>query len=428
MKNLCKVSAIFGSTRRSACIRLGLVLVSLVSTACGGGGGASGSSTGTAMDYSVSTTAANALLSTPFMGHNTLMMGYSGTSASGNAAPFDMQYAYLNSGAFSGYNHAGCMAGTTSTSACTSWWGAWQEDVTTRGLYATRFISTAKARSWNSVTRAQIPVFTYYMVLPASGLNEGAATTGETAALNDATFLTTYFNDWRFLLQKIGTDNAMLHIEPDLFGYLKARADTSTGLPSAISAAVASSNPTDCASGYTNDAAGYAKCMIHMVRVYAPNAKVGLHFSPWTYTNAGDATSWANFMTAMGAGLGDFLVADVTDRDADWYALVQGQTGHDWDVTKMTAYLQWIKAVSTAVGKPFLLWQLPLGNSYQNDTYQHYKDQRVELLFSHIADVRDANVIGLLFGAGETAQTNVETDGGLLIGKMKQHYANRGGD
>ena len=311
------------------------------------------------------------------------------------------------------------------TSSC-SWWGAWQEEIQERGLFATRFIDTAKARTWNAVSRAQIPFFTYYMVLPASGLSEGDLT-GETAALDDQTFLTAYFDDWRFLLQKIGNEQAMLHIEPDLFGYLKARAAATTG-PSAIPAKVALSNPTDCGTGYTNDAAGYAKCMIHMVRIYAPNATVGLHFSPWTYTSAGDAASWASFMLAMGADQGDFLVADSTDRDADWYLLVKGQPGHDWDVAKMTAFFQWTKDVSTAVGKPFFLWQLPLGNSYQNDTYQHYKDQRVELLFSHIGEVRDAHVEGMLFGSGETAQTNVESDGALPIGKTKQHYISRGGD
>jgi hypothetical protein len=275
------------------------------------------------------------------------------------------------------------------------------------------------------VSRAQIPFFTYYMVLPASGLSEGVA---ETYALDDQPFLTAYFDDWRFLLQKIGTEKAMLHIEPDLFGYLKARAAATTGLPSAISAKVTLSNPTDCGTGYTDDAAGYAKCMIHMVRIYAPNATVGLHFSPWTYASAGDAASWASFMLAMGADQGDFLVTDPSDRDADWYRLVRGQSGHDWDVTKMTTFLQWTKDVSTIVGKPFFLWQLPLGNSYQNNTYQHYKDQRVELLFSHIAEVRDGHVVGMLFGSGETAQTYVESDGGLLIGKTKQHYISRGGD
>ncbi|MDO8991182.1 MAG: hypothetical protein Q7U91_16275 [Sideroxyarcus sp.] len=371
----------------------------------------------------MSTTPANATLSTRFMEHTKVMVGFSGGGSAGDQAPFDMQYQYLNSGNFSSYDHAGCLDGTVPiTNTSCPWWGAWQENSSTRGLFATRFINTAKARTWNSVSRPQIPFFTYYMVLPASGLSEGPSLTGETAALDDQSFLTTYFNDWRFLLQKIGNEQAMLHIEPDLFGYLKARA----AQPGDIPAKVTQSNP-DCG-GYANDATGFTKCMIHMVRIYAPNAKVGLHVSPWNHTSAGDAASWASFMLALGADQGDFLVTDPSDRDADWYRLVQGQSGHDWDVAKMTSFLQWTKDVSTTVGKPFFLWQLPLGNSYQNNTYQHYKDQRVELLFANIAEVRDAHVVGMLYGSGETAQTHVESDGGLLIGKTKQHYISRGGD
>ncbi len=403
-------------------MRVVFLLCCVILSACGGGGGGSPESESSGMDFRVSTTPDNATLSAPFMGHTKVMVGFSGGSSAGDQAPFDIQYQYLNAGIFSNFDHAGCMDGTVSVSSCTTWWGAWQEDVAERGLFVKRFIDTARSRTWNSVARAQIPFFTYYMVLPASGLSEGPSPTGETAALDDQTFLTSYFDDWRFLLQKIGNEQVMLHIEPDLFGYLKAR-----GQASAIPAKVTQSNPTDC-SGYNNDATGFTRCMIHMVRSYAPNARVGLHVSPWTLTDSNSANSWANFMIALGADQGDFLVTDPSDRDADWYRLVQGQPGHDWDIAKMTTFLQWTKDVSEAVGKPFFLWQLPLGNSYQNNTYQHYKDHRVELLFSHIAEVRDAHVVGILFGSGETAQTNVETDGGLLIGKTKQHYISRGGD
>lgn len=384
------------------------------------------------MDFRVSTTQANATLATPFMGRTKLMVGFSGDDTVAAQAPFDMQYQYFNAGAFgAGYRHADCLNGTLAFSDCKGW-VKWQENSTTRGLFAVRYVQTAKTRQWNSATRAQIPFFTYYMVLPASGLAEGPSLTGETAALNDTEFLTNYFDDWRFLLQKIGNEQAMLHIEPDLFGYLKARAAATAGptqnLPAAIPAKVAASNPADCATGYTEDAAGYVKCMVHMVRKYAPNAKVGLHVSPWTHPSAGDATAWANFMTALGAGDGDFLVTDPSDRDADWYRLVQNQLGHDWDVAKMNTFLAWTKAVSEAVGKPFVLWQLPLGNSYQNNTYQHYKDQRVELLFGNIGTVRDSHVVAMLFGSGETAQTHTGSDGGLLAGKTRQHYIQRGGD
>jgi hypothetical protein len=61
-----------------------------------------------------------------------------------------------------------------------------------------------------------------------------------------------------------------LHIEPDFWGYVQqANSD-----PHAVVAKVTAANPTDCA-GYENSAAGFARCLVHMVRVYTPNAKVG---------------------------------------------------------------------------------------------------------------------------------------------------------
>lgn len=407
----------------------------LVMTACGGSGGSAGGSSGNSAAVCTPDSPGYTTASPTFMGRTKLLIGFSGDKDDQNRvvaeqAPFDMQYQYFNSGVWgASYSHASCLNGTTPFSYCKGW-VTWQEDSTTRGLYAGRFVSTAKGRQWNGMTRPQIPFFTYYMVLPASGLAEGSSTTGETAALNDQHFLTNYFDDWRFLLQKIGNNQAILHIEPDFFGFLKARAGATAGpnqyKPSAIPAKVQASNPSDC-SCYPDDAAGYTQCMIHMARKYAPNATVGVHVSPWVISDS-EAIAWSDFLIALGARNGDFLVVDNSDRDADWYSLVQHQTGHDWDVAKMNTFLAWVKTVSETVGKPFFVWQLPMGNSNQNNTYQHYKDQRVELLFAHTSEVHNAHVLGLLFGPGEGAQTNFATDGGMVVDKTKQHYIARGGD
>ena len=99
-------------------MRVGYLLLGLILSACGGGvrwevaapRGRARWFTGEwqpTMDFSVSTTPANSTLSTPFMGHTKVMVGFSGSSTSGDSAPFDMQYQYLNSGNFSTYDHAG---------------------------------------------------------------------------------------------------------------------------------------------------------------------------------------------------------------------------------------------------------------------------------------------------------------------------------
>lgn len=368
-----------------------------------------------AASCNVSTTATNTTLSTPFMGRDKLMVGLSGQDASAAAAPFDLRYRYLNSMPFSTYNHANCMANVTS--GCTGWWGGWQEQGVPGGLYATRHIQSTQAATWEGAPHPQIPVFTYYMILPASGLPEG---TTEVAAINDQTFLTTYFNDWRFLLQKIGSNQAMLHLEPDFWGFVRALNSD----PTAVPAKVTLSNPGDCgnAAQYPNNAAGFTQCMIHMVRTYAPNATVGVHAPGWTFSQPGDAQATVNFLKALGADQGDFIVNDPSDRDAGFYETVLGRPDAWWDDAKAATYLAWIKAVTDQLGKPALLWQIPLGNSSGNNTTSHYKDNRVEYFFSHMGELRDANVVGLMFGAGEGQQTTPESDGGLLFCSATQDY------
>src|SRR5258707_702829 len=63
----------------------------------------------------------------------------------------------------------------------------------------------------------QIPMVTYYQILQASGVAEGSAEV--TMAATNQTFMSRYYADWRFLLQKIGPSVAILHVEPDFWGY-----------------------------------------------------------------------------------------------------------------------------------------------------------------------------------------------------------------
>jgi hypothetical protein len=62
----------------------------------------------------------------------------------------------------------------------------------------------------------------------------------------------------------------MLHIEPDLWGFVRSV----NGDPHAVPAQVRTANPADCAS-QENSAAGVARCMIAMARKYAPHVAVG---------------------------------------------------------------------------------------------------------------------------------------------------------
>jgi hypothetical protein len=364
------------------------------------------------------------------LGKDHLLVGGSMQDATAAMAPFDARYIYISGGLFDGTAPctsctSNCTTGGTSCSggAC-SWWGCWQDTSQAPGQYPGEFVSTC-----SHATPAQIPMITYYEILQGSGANEGA---GEVTAANDATFMHRYFADWRFLLQKVGQSQALFHVEPDFWGYaMQVNPD-----PTAIPAAVASANSTDCA-GMPNTIAGMGKCMIAMVRTYAPNAKVGLHASAWA-TNidvtgntspsldvAGEAMKLATFLLACGAGSADFDVVETSDRDAGYYASIGRDTA--WDATNTTLPdfhqdFAWATALAEAVGKPNLWWQTPLGNALQNNTTDHWQDNRVQYFFGHMNEMAAAHGVGVVYGAGATGQTTPESDGGYFVSESKAYF------
>jgi hypothetical protein len=143
---------------------------------------------------------------------------------------------------------------------------------------------------------------------------------------------------------------------------------------------------------------------------------VGLHLTCWDWP--GNMQKCAKDYAALGAKNADFLVADVSDRDAGWYAQpAHGGTNAFWTDRKAAANLKWYKTMAESVGKPVVLWQIPLGNKAQNNTFHHYKDDKVDWFFAHMDQVAKAHVAALLFGPGQGEQTTVESDGGNLIRK-----------
>jgi hypothetical protein len=372
------------------------------------------------------------------LGKDRLIVGLTGSNAAAASAPFDLRYVYLSGGLFT--NTTPCT--TCGTSCGTTWWGCYN---TPPGAYATDFIMSAQGAS-----PAQVPMFTYYEILQTAvatitGFQEGTAEV--TVAATSTGIMTRYYNDWRFLLNTIGTTKVMLHVEPDFWGYVRQAGD-----PTTLAAVVGAVNP-DCTS-QPSTIAGMGQCMIAMVRKYAPNALVGLQASAWNIADntssstnvATDATAVAAMLHSCGQSSGDFVVVETSDRDAGYYQLVESQDRW-WDPTDtmLPDYAQdltWIKALTEALGVPAFYWQTPLGNSMQTNTTNHYKDNRVDYFFggsasqvesgapvtvpAHWSELAAAHVIGVAFGAGAGDQTDPDTDGGNLTSKMKAYIASGG--
>lgn len=382
------------------------------------------------------------------LGKERLLVGVASDTTS-TEAPFDLWYIYISGGVFdSATPCSACDAScTASGKACTNggcpWWGCYNSPP---GTYAGNFLSSCA-----SASPQPTPMFTYYEILQTasgtfSNFQQGAPEVTQAAV--SVSLMTRYFADWRFLLQQIGQKVALLHIEPDFWGFARQ-----VGSATALPAAVATANPTDCAS-LPNTIAGMGQCMIAMARKYAPNAFVGLHASAWNVasnTSASvdptvDAKATASFLAACGQSGADFVVVETSDRDAGYYQTVNNQDTW-WDPTDTTLPdykqdLAWIQALTEALGTPALYWQTPLGNASQNNTTNHYQDNRVDYFFggsaaqvesgapvtvpAHWSQLAAAHVIGVAFGAGASGQTTPGTDGGNLFAKTKAYVSSGG--
>jgi hypothetical protein len=413
----------------------------------GTGGASSGGATGTAGATGAAGTSGSCIGSATLgkLGKNRLLVGVSTSDATAAMAPFDIRYIYISGGLFDSTTPctacgSACTAGGMMCTSSCDWWGCYN---TPPGTYATSFLQAA-------AKNAQVPMFTYYELLQTakntfSGFSEGSAEA--TQAATSTALMTRYYNDWRFLLQAIGQTKALLHIEPDFWGYAR-QAGAATA-----AAAVASANPTDCGS-LPNTIGGMGQCLISMVRKYAPSALVGLSASAWNIagnTNTKtdvttDAKSLATFLAACGQSNADFIAVETSDRDAGYYQTVESQDNW-WDATdaKLPDYAQdltWVKALTEALGTPALYWQTPLGNASQNNAADHYQDNRVDYFFggsaagvesaapttvpAHWSELAAAHVIGVAFGAGAGDQTTPDSDGGYLVSKTKSYVSGGG--
>jgi hypothetical protein len=350
------------------------------------------------------------------MGSSTVLIGGSMSDASANAAPFDVRYAYVHSqpAPSSAYYSASlCQAGWS------SWWGCWSGSTTAPGYYVSWWDTHVAQATYQGRPRPQRMFFTWYSLRDLGDLAGEGDGPGEVKAINRVDLLTRYMNDYRFFLQTIGNAHDMIDIEPDFWGYVR-----SLGNPHQVAAQVSAANPTDCGS-QENSAAGLARCLIAMAHKYAPNTAAGMHLTCWDWQT--NTQGCVKDYASLGAQNADFLVADVSDRDAGWYAQpAHGGYDNFWTDQKAAATLNFYKTMAESVGKPVVLWQIPVGNMAQNNTLNHYKDDKVDWFFAHMNQVANAHIAGLLFGAGQQEQTSVESDGGNLIGKTIA-YHNAGG-
>jgi hypothetical protein len=267
-------------------------------------------------------------------------------------------------------------------------WSTWNPNGTFASLYV--------RDSW---AHGAIPVLTYYMLLqskPAGG-DEAHADLGN---LRDADTMSAYWRDVALLFRRVrGTKTVVVHVEPDLWGYLEQARAT----------ALASS---------------FAQRWIALRDRLAPNVVLAYHMSGWgtrhdiVYEDPTDATvrayaaQSAAFYRALHARF-DIAFEDFSDRDAGFYAKMQGNPNTWFTSADFHRHLLYAQRFVQLAGVRMVAWQIPLGNTVMramDDTWDHFQDNRVQWLLgassrAHLRAYVAAGFAGFLFGRGADGAT-----------------------
>jgi hypothetical protein len=337
------------------------------------------------------------------------------------AAPFGLRYQYLAGGVNTGKS-----------------WQTWDPG----GSFVSRYISESEAHHI-------VPVFSYYQIRQSL---PGAGTADETAAdlgnLDNATTMRAYYLDLTAFFVKAASarGRVVLHLEPDLFGYIEQHAAANDA--SSVPAAVASTGIAELR-GIPNTAAGFAQAVLVLRRDHAPNVIVGYHISIWgtrkdihlSHPSSSEvdamAAQAAAFYRSLHANF-DVTFTELADRDAGYAQHVNGQSGAWWNSVDYSRDLRFLSDYHRLVAKPIVMWQIPLGNTVSpivNNTPFHYRDNKVQWFLApggraHLQAYVHAGLVALLFGAGQAQDTDAgeasgdgrPDDGGYFDARARAYY------
>jgi hypothetical protein len=297
------------------------------------------------------------------------------------------------------------------------------------GNFVGRFVQQAWSKNY-------IPVISAYLILGTTPTC-GESPSCYASKLQNAGAVQNYLAALQMAAAEAkGAKPVIFHIDPDFYGFMQ-QYKYSSGAP----------NPDDPSSypvalnlaGYPDNLAGFGRRIVDLIHATAPNALVAPQASMWATNNDPNnvtvaqaqsmARSTAAFIGAMGGAQADLLFVEWSDRDSGCAALPQCQPQRPWwdaadhNLPRPTRAILWENALSVASGKRLILWQVPAGNMAQNNTCNHYQDNRAAYLFNHPRDMADAGVTAVLFGSGASCMTAPSTDGGFIAAQGAIAYA-----
>ncbi|MGZ4280533.1 MAG: hypothetical protein ACXVQ4_00425 [Gaiellaceae bacterium] len=196
-----------------------------------------------------------------------------------------------------------------------------------------------------------------------------------------------------------GTKPVVVHVEPDLWGYLEQANTVALG-------------------------SAFAQQWVGLRDSLAPNVILAYHMSGWgtrhdiVYEDPGDATVRAYATESAKFYLGlhakfDLSFEDFSDRDAGFYEKTRGNAKTWFTPADFHRHLLYGATFVKLAGIRMAAWQIPLGNTLMaamDDTWGHYQDNRVQWLLggsgrAHLRAYAAAGYVGFLFGGGADGTT-----------------------
>ncbi len=265
---------------------------------------------------------------------------------------------------------------------------------------------------------AGIPVRLKYYVLRQVG--QGGADASGQAVLDlmaDDDLMAAYWTTVRDMLTALGGVGGPVEmvVEPDLPSELLSEgAGDATAIPTSVAA-----SGVEGLDGLPDTFAGWAQGWLALRDELAPEVRIGLSVSPWQI--AGDllpdlptpeeVDEWAAALGESYATLGarfDFLDNIMVYSEG-------GSQGEEYigDEAFFDRLLIWVEGISAATDTRVILDNVPVGNSVYrtlDDTDFHWRDSWVEWIlgdddFDNLIALRDAGVIGIIFGVDGGATT-----------------------
>jgi hypothetical protein len=196
-----------------------------------------------------------------------------------------------------------------------------------------------------------------------------------------------------------GSKPVVVHVEPDLWGYLEQANATAL-------------------------AASFAQHWLALRNKLAPNVLLAYHMSGWgtkhdiasedpsDATVRAYATQSAAFYRSLHARF-DVSFEDFSDRDAGFYAKINGNPNTWFTPADFRRHLLYAQTFVRLAGVRMVAWQIPLGNTVMramNNTWDHFQDNRVQWLLgpdgrAHLRAYVAAGFVGFLFGRGADGAT-----------------------